>query len=453
MKTVRSLIIMVFSVLILPCLVSADIENSASLSLSIVNQDPDPALAGDIVEVHIGIRNIGGEHANRVVIELDPEYPFELLPGSEPVKKIGTVQRYQGVYNEDIKIVKYKVRVDKDATAGDYDLKVKTYEEGSRSTTSASLSIEVKNREGAEIVYIDQVELIPGKITPLKFTINNVGDAPLRHLRFHWENDEDIVLPVGSDNTKHVKYVDVGDSAELTFNVIASASANPNLYKLDLILEYQDPITGNGTEIRTKAGVYVGGATDFDAAFSGISNGKYSFAISNIGSVSASSVTVKIPDQEEWDVSGSNSMIIGNLNKGDYTIASFGLQRPYDDVGEIFEEERGKINAGVPEEMENSPLKLEISYTDSRGNRNIVEKNVLIDSSEVGAFEFEEGLKEANKQGLLGGYRNWILIAVAILAAVLVRRKYKRERLKNQNYTYGRAVKDVVFFMKRNSKK
>ena len=439
-----------FSVVILSCLVSANIENSASLSLSIANQDPDPALAGDIVEVHIGVRNSGGEPANRVVIELDPEYPFELLPGSDPVKKIGTIQRYQGVYSEDVKIVKYKVRVDKDATAGDYDLKVKYYEEGSRSTASESLSIDVKNREGAEIVYIDQVELIPGKITPLKFIVNNVGDAPLRHLRFHWENEEDIVLPVGSDNTKHIKYVDVGDSAELSFNVIASASANPNLYKLDLILEYQDTITGNETEIRTKAGVYVGGATDFDAAFSGISNGKHSFAISNIGSVSASSVTVKVPDQDGWDVSGSDSTIIGNLNKGDYTIASFGLQRSYGAAGEAFEE-RGPV--GVSGEMESAPLKLEISYTDSRGNRNAVEKEVLIDSSDVGVFEFEEGLNENKDSGLLGGYRKWALIGVMVLAVLLVRRKYKRGRLKDQDYTYGSAVKDVVFFMKRSNGK
>ena len=74
---------------------------------------------------------------------------------------------------------------------------------------------------------------------------------------------------------------------------------------------FWDATTGEPKEIATKAGVYVGGATDFDAAFSGSSNGESTFSISNIGSVSASSVTVRIPDQEGWKVMGSNSVIIG----------------------------------------------------------------------------------------------------------------------------------------------
>ena len=72
--------------------------------------------------------------------------------------------------------------------------------------------------------------------------------------------------------------------------------------------------------------MYVGGETDFDVAFSGSANGQTSFSVSNIGSVGASSVTVNIPKQLGWRVSGSDSAIIGNLDKGDYTIASFNLQ-------------------------------------------------------------------------------------------------------------------------------
>ena len=147
--------------------------------------------------------------------------------------------------------------MDREATAGSYEFKVKYYEEGSSSSITKSLSLDVESKESAEIIYIDQVELIPGKITPLTFTIHNVGSAPLRELTFHWENEDDIILPVGTDNTKYVKYIDIGESVELKFDVIASASADPDLYKLDLTLTYDNTATGSKTDIHTKSGIYV----------------------------------------------------------------------------------------------------------------------------------------------------------------------------------------------------
>ena len=459
-------IVMILLVLMLSTFVTAELENTALISVSLVNQDPDPAVAGDIVEVRIGITNQGGEPANNVIVELDPEYPFELLSGHEAVQKIGTINGYQGIYSDDTKIIKYKVRVDKDATAGEYELKVKTYEEGSSTITTRSLSLDIENKESAEVIYIDQVELIPGKITPLKFTINNVGATPLRDLTFSWENEDDIILPVGSDNTKYIKYIEIGESAELTFNVIASATADPNLYKLDLTLTYDNPITNEETKLNTKAGVYVGGATDFDAAFSGSSDGEYSFAILNIGSVSASSVTVKVPDQSGWKVSGSNSVIIGNLNEGDYTIASFKLQKS--GQGTIGTTRTGARNTGTntagtrPSMAKDSPLKLEIVYTDSRGNRNTIEKEVLIDSSSIqtgimgtaGTSFAGRGKQQQSIWLQLWTNGKWVLLGLIILSMVIVvRKKYKKEKLENSYYTYFKAIKDLFKFDKKSKRK
>jgi len=87
-------------------------------------------------------------------------------------------------------------------------------------------------------------------------------------------------------------------------------------------LTYKDNINGTEKKISTIAGMYVGGGTDFDVAFSDNANSQMSFTIANIGSNPANSVSVVIPQQRSWSVSGSNSVIIGNLNKGDYTVAS-----------------------------------------------------------------------------------------------------------------------------------
>lgn len=445
-------------------------SDSRIISISLINQDPDPAIAGDVLEVRLGVENRGGVAAESMVLEIIPEYPFTMLQGESAVQKVGTIKAFQ--YDADMKIVKFKLKVDRDVTAGEYELKVKEYQEGKENIAGTrSLNIEVESKESAEVIYIDKVELIPGKITPMTFTVNNVGSAPLRELTFQWENEDDIVLPVGSDNTKYIKYIETGESAELKFDVIASANADPDLYKLDLTLTYNDPITGEEKEISTKAGIYVGGATDFDAAFSGVSNGEASFSISNIGSVSASSVTVKIPEQQGWKVSGSNSVIIGNLNEGDYTIAGFKLQQAgaaqfqSGQAGAARDAARNAASAAsnisnIQKQgaADDSTVNLEIIYTDSRGNRNTIKKEVPVDPS---AFRLTaaEGIttttgvrtgagRTAASQS--GGYVKWVIGAAAVLIIYLGYRKHRKEKIKDNGYTYITMLRSIFKLKKKN---
>ncbi len=88
-----------------------------------------------------------------------------------------------------MEIIKFKLKVDKDVTAGQYELKIKEYEEGKAEVSAThTLNIEVQSRESAEVIYIDKTVLVPGKEDSLTFTINNVGSAPLRDLTFSWIN-------------------------------------------------------------------------------------------------------------------------------------------------------------------------------------------------------------------------------------------------------------------------
>lgn len=426
---------------------TTDYSKQSLISLDLINQDPDPANAGDLVELRLGVSNQGGVAATDVTVELVSTYPFELVQGQSAVRNVGTLSAYQ--QDEDQYIIKYEVRVDKDATAGSYELKLQYRQAGTTTTLQKSVWVDVSSKDSAEVIYIDQVELIPGKVTPLSFTINNVGSAPLRDLSFQWENAEDIVLPVGSDNTRYIKYVDVGQSAELSFNVIASASADPDLYKLDLTLTYDDPITGEEKEIATKAGVYVGGATDFDVAYSDSASGEYSFSIANIGSVSATSVVVHVPSQQGWRVSGTDSVIIGNLNKGDYTIASFTLQQTTTRQSL----QPGAVQNTTRTAVQNTPLELDIIYTDSRGNRNTVTKEVNIASSGNTSVltslngqlpSTMYGRSSFQRQSTLQRFWNqakWVIIVVAALVVLFLgRRKYKREKLDDPSYTVWRLV-------------
>ncbi|VVB95044.1 NPCBM-associated, NEW3 domain of alpha-galactosidase [uncultured archaeon] len=421
--------------------VNAGLAGSTVLSISLANYDPNPAIAGNTVDVRIGIQNIGGTTTNDLMLEVVPGYPFELVPGENAIQDVGIVQEYQADSTQNIKVVKYTMQINKDAPAGSYELKVKYYEQGSTDVVQKSLYLDVKSKESAEVIHIDQTMLVPGKQSSLKFTINNVGNAPLRDLTFNWDNDEKVILPVGSDNTKYIKYIDIGNGTDLEYQVMADTNAVPGLYKLNLHLTYEDSTSNKTKTINTFAGVYVGGGTDFDVAFSDNANGQMSFSVANIGSNPANSVSVVIPDQPGWSVSGSNSVIIGNLNKGDYTVASFKLQSSINNMTSQNRAGRNNTNFQGRSMQRNSSsdtLLMQIAYTDTRGERSVVEKQVKLGIQNMGSADGQTAF-----QGRRGGvqqesiFSNYALyfIGIAVLVGIVVgHRKYRSRKLLDPDF-------------------
>lgn len=438
-------------------LVLADIDDWKDITLSLVNQDPDPAVTGDVVELRVGVENQGGVPAENLVLEVIPEYPFEAVSEEELVRKVGTVAAYQ--YEANMKIIKFKLRVNKDATEGQYELKIWQYGEGKRDLfrTESTFNIDIQSRESAEIIYIDKVQLVPGKQTPMTFTINNVGSAPLRDLTFSWENEDEVILPVGSDDTKYIKYIDIGESVDLKYEVMADTNTQAGLYKLNLHLTYTDVTNGTSVEkeISTIAGVYVGGETDFDVAFSESSAGETSFTIANIGSNPASSVSVIIPQQPGWRVTGSNSVIIGNLNTGDYTVASFTLQsssmRTFGQNASTMTPEQLEairqraLNQTTPTAPTSGNVLVQVAYTDTMGRRNVVEKEVQVNALNAqssnttttsGQTQFGNRGFQRSQPSFFSQYKWYIIGLVVLIIVGFGYFKYKKEKVLNPKYKF-----------------
>ncbi len=452
-KTIFPVLIMMVLMACAPS-VNAALAGSTVLSVSLANYDPNPAIAGNTVDVRIGVQNIGGSPTNDLKLEVEPAYPFELVPGENAIQDVGIVQSPQpDDPSANLKVVLFHMQVNKDTPAGTYQLKVKYYEAGSTDVTENVLSLDVKSKESAEVIHIDQTTLIPGQQTPLKFTINNVGNAPLRDLTFSWSNDQNIILPVGSDNTKYINYIDIGNSSELDYQVMADTNAVPGLYKLNLYLSYEDSMSNQTKTLTTTAGVYVGGGTDFDVAYSDNSNGQMSFSVANTGSNPANSVSVIIPNQPGWSVSGPNTVIIGNLNKGDYTVASFRLQSPLSYMNS--QNGTGRTNAnfqgsnsdlqggnanfqGRQRSMNSSSgtVHVQIAYTDTMGVRNVVDKYVNIGLQNIlpaGGQGNYQGRRGTSEQNVLSNMP-YIFGIIVLVGVVVAHRKYKSRKLLNPDF-------------------
>lgn len=392
------------------------------ISVNLLNQDPDPVNPGDILEVRISIENTGYTDIENCYLEIKPEYPFRALSGEKLVESIGTL----GKRSEDDrrKVVKFKVGIENDVNEGKYPLKVYLYSTGSKNKISLTreLTIDIDSESNAEIEYINVEKLVPGEKTRLIFGIKNVGNSPLKNSMFSWECANDVILPVGSSNVKHINLIDVGETANVSFEVLTNVNTKPGLYKLDMILTYDDiealqTITEAGTvenqkrkTIESKAGIYIGGTTDFDIAFMERSpTGAYTFSVSNIGNNGANSVKVSVPLQANWTVTdGSNSVILGNLQKGDYTIADFNL-------------EPGTVGKELP-------IKFEISYTSSDGMRQ-VEENVLSLYASPSALPAGSKLPEESS----GSSFSYKLVLLILLGAtgLFIYKKYQKKMKEN----------------------
>jgi len=411
---------------------SASSPNSANINVSLVSQSPDPAKAGEMVELKFMVENTGGRSTNDLKFELMVQYPFTEIPGEEYIKTVTALRAYQ--VGADAITIKFKVRVDKDAIKGTNQIKLKRSETGYDSYVTESFNIDVTGSEYAQIIYIDKSIVTPGEETPLKFTITNVGTSPLQNLVFSWNEENGVILPVYSDDTKYIKYIDVGKSTDVEYTVVADVNADPGLYQLDLTLRFD---AESGTqEMNTKAGIFVGGETDFDVTFSESSAGQTSLSVANTGNNRALSVTVRIPDQENFAVSGSTSSIIGNLDKGDYTIVSFQINQTGSMAGRM---NRTAGQMPDPSQMtqtsQNSSLKVLIDYTDTTGKRHTIEKSVAIQFRGSSSGLFATGSTGFRQSNAIESYMLYIVAAAAIVGGLVCykKREFLRSRLRRHS--------------------
>ncbi len=397
------------------------------LTVDLLNQDPDPVKPGDVLEVRLSVQNTGYDEQENCIVKIEPDYPFKALPGEELSKNIGTLgKRYE---DDRGKVVKFKLGVENDVNEGKYPLKVYLYTGGSKNGLSLTkdLIIDIDSESNAEIEFISVEKMVPGKKTDLTFGIKNVGNSPLKNAMFSWECTDDLILPVGSSNVKHINLIDIGETANVSFDVLTNVNTKPGLYKLDMVLTYDDieelqTITEAGTvenqkrkEIKSKAGIYIGGTTDFDIAFMERSpTGAYTFSVSNIGNNGANSVKISIPSQANWSVTdGSNSVILGNLQKGDYTIADFNLK---------------PVEIG-----EDLPIKFEISYTSSDGMRQVEEKELNLYSSPFTIPVVSKQPGESSSSGFLS-YKLLFLVLAGAAAVLVYKRQQKKKAGKRNAY-------------------
>jgi len=99
-------------------------DSSASLRLKSLKYEPYPANPGEYITLWIKAENIGGSLTENATFELIPKYPFSLDSNENPIREYGKLSSEEPV------IIKYKVRVDKDAVDGANEIELRYNTDG-----------------------------------------------------------------------------------------------------------------------------------------------------------------------------------------------------------------------------------------------------------------------------------------------------------------------------------
>lgn len=354
MKTHRIFLSIIFLLVASVGLAQAQYVSSPALNVNVVKYNPTPAEAGNFLEVFIGISNTGSAYANNLVLEVVPEFPFSLDAGESATREFPVIDNNGAV-------TKYRLRVDPDSPNGDTQLKVRRYTKNSRDIETKLLNISVLAKADLVISSVEPVSLKPGQLTKVNLTIKNTGNAPLNDLIVSWTDSSGKILSIAGDNKVRVKQIPVGQSTDVQFNMIADLSIIQGVHTVNINTTF---LRFGTVDSRTSQIAFiVGGLTDFDLAQQEVEDGTVSLSVANVGVNIGTAVSVSVPQQDGWEIVGSSSVFLGNLNPGDFTV--------------------GSLQVRPTLETSSRNLKVKIEYTDTVGIRQSLEKEININFAQA----------------------------------------------------------------------
>ena len=379
-KTVVSAFIIFFAALIALQPASAALAPEYGYQIEVTNTTflPSTIYAGDIINVEVELKNRSSETQLTNI-----EGKLEL---GDQFNGIHIVDSISDIIVGKTKPLAFEFQAKAGTPSGYYSVPLTiTYSSNSDSLKQTQIIlVPISKTDKSLDITIEPNVINPGKPTEVVFTIKNVGNTPVSNISLSWTETNNLVLPLGSDNKRFVDVLAAKQEAKVSYLITADPNITPGVYPLNISMTFNDI---ESTKTQTSIiGVIVGGTTDFEISAETLTTGQVSISIANIGSNNASAVVVRIPNQSGVTVSGSNTSILGNLNKGDFTLANFEIAMTSAQQMQLPNGQPGgtrpaDFNAGSMQQAGRGKLEIEIDYTDTTGVRQSVEKTIEIASS------------------------------------------------------------------------
>ena len=191
------------------------------LSVALLNQEPYPAVPGDILKLVFQISGIDSSECEDVNVELLEEFPFTLDPSSSPIYNIQS-----GTYTRDYSstfMAPFKVRVDEDALDGETPIKLK-YQ-----NLEKTFDIEIRDIRANFEIFVDDFDTATNTIT---FEILNTGSEDIEAVTIEIPNQNGI--KVYGPNRENIGDLSSNEATTSEFKLLTKNDS------LNLTVHYSD---------------------------------------------------------------------------------------------------------------------------------------------------------------------------------------------------------------------
>jgi hypothetical protein len=377
-------------------IVSASVLMQAASADYLVTESA-PVYPGDTTYVYVPIKNMGfGSFMEEVSVRLVPKdnASTKAVTLLNDVDSLGTINDWG-----DQRTAKFRIHVNSDAVEGDYYFDVYITYRGqqiSSSTQPAPVTTRLEDQiltiKGEPLIVLLNSTLStvePMSINKEILRFKNAGTGTIQNAvaEINLAGTNSAFSILGGGTQFSLGSLKAGDETDIMFDLAVDIAAGPGVYNLPV------KITGqNNYSSDNYIGLVVAGTTDFEISYQE-TMGSFSLNVANVGISPASAVTVSLPHQKNFSITGSTSSVLGNLNPGDYTSAIFQISK-------------------IPGAGSN--LEIEIQYTDTSGKRHTITKSLSVELSSTGTKA---------SAGSTTNYTVWMLAAVIILVIYWQRSK------------------------------
>jgi len=206
-----------------------------------INQDPDPADNGKYVDVRFKFDNNGSGIASDVEVEILPEYPFSLYSGTA-LRKIGTIQSRQK--GDAGAIVKFRLRVDKNAIEGENEIKLRYRVDDQVWITPEEFFLDIEREE--VIFAIGSLETEPEKLiadtddAKLSVELQNIGDGKAENVVVQVKLPDGFEPSHGYSDRANLGIINGSNSKTAKFFVDIDEDVFGGEYDAELIIKYKE---------------------------------------------------------------------------------------------------------------------------------------------------------------------------------------------------------------------
>jgi len=300
----------------------------ASITVTMVNQEPDPVAPGSVVDIRFKFENYGGKEATDIIAEIIPDFPFS--PYAEGKSQaIGSLNAGQAGETGIIK--KFRIRVSEGAAEGDNQLTLRYHVGDGPWVELDNFAITVRSDKALlaiESVKSGSESLEQGKKSIVTLTLHNKASSAINDVKIKLDLGGIPIAPLDSTNEKIVKHMAPDARQEVAFDLLAEPDAKADVYKIPVTITYDDEV-GNGFSINNTMSLMVGQRPDLSVVLeeSDISmagqRGEVQIKFVNKGTTDIKFLNAHLEDMQGIEKLSVDEIYLGNVDSDDFETAAF----------------------------------------------------------------------------------------------------------------------------------